>query len=452
MTKNILKSFSIDKLFGYKNVNIKFEDKYLVFVGENGSGKTTILNSLYYVLTKDLKKLLDIPFENIHISFADTKLSLSKYEIEAYVNRNTRYREQGFYKILSEVVTPRTYKSYLKIIQSPVSLDMKAQTIYEMLQKKGYNFRIPSSRYVYMNMKRVVDEYVASDVEQRVHVLDVFESIPILYFPTYRRVESTIEESNDEMGAIPDLPEFEDVSKQQLAKLENLNFGMSDVRELISNLLQEINIATMRGFRQVLVELLGEMANPRMATPRRVENSAVEIVLDRLSGQISETDKEAIKKYAQLGKTADSHMNFLINKLIELYESQKDLDDAIKNFIHTCNAYLVGKSFVYNESAVDLTIYTENEDNLSLDKLSSGEKQVVAMFAKLYLSRIENCIVLLDEPEISLSLEWQRQLLPHFVESGKCAFLMAVTHSPFIFENDLESVTYGINDFVSIEK
>lgn len=449
MKTTLISSFSIDKLFGYKDVKMVFKNQYLIFVGENGSGKTTILNSLYYVLIRDFQKLIDIPFENIHISFADNKLSLSKYEIEAYVNRNIHYREQGFYKILSEVVTPKNYKSFLQIIQSPNSLDWKAQSLYSILKDKGYNFRIPSSRYIYVNMKRVVDEYVASDVEQRIHVLDTFENVPILYFPTYRRVESKIVESNDDdMDLISDIPEFEDTKNQQMEKLENLNFGMSDVRDLINNLLHEINIATMKGFRQVLVELLGEMANPRVSTPRRVENSAIEIVLERLSGQISETDKEAIKKYAQLGKTADTHMNFLINKLIELYESQKELDDAIKNFIQTCNTYLVGKSFIYNESAVDLTIQTKQGDIISLEHLSSGEKQVVAMFAKLYLSRVENVIILVDEPELSLSIEWQRQLLPHFIESKKCGFLLAVTHSPFIFDNNLESITYGINDFV----
>jgi hypothetical protein len=33
---------------------------------------------------------------------------------------------------------------------------------------------------------------------------------------------------------------------------------------------------------------------------------------------------------------------------------------------------------------------------------------------------------------------WQQQLLPDIINSGKCELLLAVTHSPFIFDNELD--------------
>jgi predicted ATPase len=47
-------------------------------------------------------------------------------------------------------------------------------------------------------------------------------------------------------------------------------------------------------------------------------------------------------------------------------------------------------------------------------------------------------IVLIDEPELSLSLDWQKHLLPDVINSPGCAQLLAITHSPFIFDNELD--------------
>lgn len=51
-----------------------------------------------------------------------------------------------------------------------------------------------------------------------------------------------------------------------------------------------------------------------------------------------------------------------------------------------------------------------NADNqrITLPQLSSGEKQIVSLFNHLYLSNLNNFIVLIDEPELSLSVKWQK--------------------------------------------
>ncbi len=70
---------------------------------------------------------------------------------------------------------------------------------------------------------------------------------------------------------------------------------------------------------------------------------------------------------------------------------------------------------------------------LELRMLSSGEKQIVSLFYHLYLSGEKKYIILIDEPELSLSVQWQKRLLPDILASQRCEFLAAVTHSPFIF-------------------
>ena len=58
--------------------------------------------------------------------------------------------------------------------------------------------------------------------------------------------------------------------------------------------------------------------------------------------------------------------------------------------------------------------------------------------ADLYLGKQRHLAVIFDEPELSLSVEWQKKLLLDISASEKCAFLVAATHSPFVFENSLD--------------
>ncbi|KVD26004.1 hypothetical protein WI82_16180 [Burkholderia ubonensis] len=62
---------------------------------------------------------------------------------------------------------------------------------------------------------------------------------------------------------------------------------------------------------------------------------------------------------------------------------------------------------------------------------------MISLFARLYLYPGKK-IVLIDEPELSLSLDWQRQILPDILKAPLCQQAIAITHSPFIFDNELE--------------
>ncbi len=81
--------------------------------------------------------------------------------------------------------------------------------------------------------------------------------------------------------------------------------------------------------------------------------------------------------------------------------------------------------------------------------LSSGEKQIVSLFSHIYLSEITGYFVIIDEPELSLSVPWQKRFLPDIIENSRCNGLVAVTHSPFIFQNNvLDNYTHNLEEFV----
>ena len=70
------------------------------------------------------------------------------------------------------------------------------------------------------------------------------------------------------------------------------------------------------------------------------------------------------------------------------------------------------------------------------------------MFSQLYLTEKNYYLVLIDEPELSLSVPWQRKFLMNVKNGGFCAGLIAVTHSPFSYDNELGEYAHGLGEFL----
>ena len=71
--KDKLQSFEVIGLHGYKNFKLVFKDNIIILVGENGSGKTTVLRLLYYLLSGQINQLSQFNFKKIILSLNDNK-------------------------------------------------------------------------------------------------------------------------------------------------------------------------------------------------------------------------------------------------------------------------------------------------------------------------------------------------------------------------------------------
>ena len=84
---------------------------------------------------------------------------------------------------------------------------------------------------------------------------------------------------------------------------------------------------------------------------------------------------------------------------------------------------------------------SEDGQRLPLNSLSSGEQQELVLHYDLLFRVPSNTVVLIDEPELSLHVAWQKRFLPELLETVKLSDFDAVvaTHSPFIVgdRNDL---------------
>lgn len=150
-------------------------------------------------------------------------------------------------------------------------------------------------------------------------------------------------------------------------------------------------------------------------------------------------------------QTYDRIVYYFYSMLYERYQQIKENEKVILEFFDACNAYLGNKKFVYSEKEYTYDIcITEGYKTrkIDLEDLSSGEKQVVSVFSYLYLSPFAKSIILIDEPELSLSVPWQKKFLLDISKGTQCAGIISVTHSPFVFDNELKPFAHALEEFI----
>lgn len=78
-------------------------------------------------------------------------------------------------------------------------------------------------------------------------------------------------------------------------------------------------------------------------------------------------------------------------------------------------------------------VFKYGNTSIPLEALSSGEKQMLLVLLRVFLMEEEPSILLMDEPEISMHISWQRQLIDVIRKLNPQCQLILSTHSPSIF-------------------
>ena len=104
-----------------------------------------------------------------------------------------------------------------------------------------------------------------------------------------------------------------------------------------------------------------------------------------------------------------------------------------------------GKSVVTDRGTLNFRI-GDSSTVIDSYSLSSGEKQLLYIMLTVLLEERQNYILILDEPELSMHVSWQRKLISTIKRlNPNCQIIMA-THSPAIFAEGYHSFINNIED------
>ena len=128
-------------------------------------------------------------------------------------------------------------------------------------------------------------------------------------------------------------------------------------------------------------------------------------------------------------------------------EKASEISRRINDFLKLVNEFFIetGKELVIRESRL---VFVQGKSIIELEKLSSGEKQLLLILLNVFLLEGKTAVVFMDEPEIALHVSWQYKLLDTLTNLNPEAQFIVTTHSPSIFENGWGSNVVYMEDIL----
>lgn len=425
----MIKEMTITGLFGSKDtIKIKFNKTLTIITGDNGCGKTTILNIINSIISKTYQNLFKYDFKAIKIELIEKCMLFNKID--------------------------------------------------EIIQLEEINFEEKQENTVIQILnKEIIEDYDDIEIFDESYALKSYSS---LYFPTYRRSEveltnvltNNIFQKSMYTRRLSNLNEFKNtvvgISNNDISEIISKKWGYikekesqilnSFISEMFLKLLEvkgssvrtldsidedEISFKIKEIFERTLSINENTLNKKLDSYVNQIKKAKVadEKLDEILSGAINLSEEEfsnqldSTMELIDLKRNADYSLIQML-KIIKLYDDKskriEDLKSPFKKLENTLNEFMYPKQCEINQGRLD---FKNGDKTLQFDDLSAGEKQLVSIFIYVGLALEKNGIVLIDEPEISLHIKWQRNIISRLIRNREDLQFIISTHSPAILSN-----------------
>lgn len=407
----------IHKLFGHLNYDIPPKnsitahndlltyDDLLILYGDNGSGKTTILRLLFNLLStregRGLKTYLArTPFQRFEINLnGGSSVLLDKpsgqliggytirivgpdgkpEEFPLAANADGSIRAEG-----NPFTELRQSMERLGVSLYFLPDDRKVQTDFsdDMIEERVRVYTDQALRAALMRGGRIT-----SDVRQRIIRADEDsegESHHLQIGPVLRALVSTLSRQTIQGSNIGE-ENASSIYLRVVERLTNVNWPEANeqpdadlilrIQNLNSNIQHFARFGLLANFpADQFIKILNEASHH----DRTTISGVLQPYLDGLEARL--------------------------NALQELY-------DIISTYIDTLNSFFSGKRINLNIQQEGITVTSQWGEAIDPNFLSSGERQLLLLLSNTVLARKRSSIFIIDEPELSLNVKWQRQLV-----------------------------------------
>ena len=166
------------------------------------------------------------------------------------------------------------------------------------------------------------------------------------------------------------------------------------------------------------------------------------------------------KKLTQLQSDYGYYLNGLLkqltgdlNKLGNVTKEQFEKIYTRRNlFIQLVNDAFKETGKTIDNEADKLRFIIDDNTSIGADMLSSGEKQLLIILLTVLLEDGREYVLMMDEPEISLHISWQYELLNWILKLNPNVQLIMTTHSPMIFADGWGDKSIHMENITTIRK
>ena len=414
----------INGLHDEYNYDVKFDEKLTFLYGENGCGKTTILNILTAVVTGNLHNLVSYSFSSINLYYLDSEhindeqkidIKKSKDGIDLYYENQKhtiRYRNLPFDNELFEDIEEKNLENIYRR-RYPITDRIKNLFNYVYLPLNRFGMDLYDENEIFrirrkslFSQNNLYNAYLNNSLN---HVTTLIKN----YLSNVSIKENKIND-NFRKEVLTSLVKVSSDVKYD----ENVNFfeeykweDVEKSKEEYKKILRDIDAWDYDKINKQLEDFFNEIKD--------------------LYNSYHNSDNKKIAmsiflKYAEFLKIRK------ITELAKKYEKEKkEIRKPQEVFIEVINDFFGRDKQLHIENLGDI-YFTSHEKNLGLKDLSSGEKQIIIIFSSLIFG-LENTkagIYIVDEPEASLHLAWQKKFVSSILKINNDIQLIFATHSP----------------------
>lgn len=380
-------SFRIEDLAGRKEpLEIELNRDTNIFFGVNGSGKTSLLKILHGAMSNETDHLRNVPFTAAEVSIHSLTWdkiftrSLKKPKPSSATRRLSKAALHREVTIEDEVVVPGL---------------QPGDAAFEWSCRPSKPKEASSTRWAH--------EYLPTT---RLHVSDQ----PFMSYHEYAR-SGRVWLTEDQLDMF------------FAGAVEQLWIRYS------SQVLGAVRTAQEQGLASILRAVLSTESAKRK---RRKSKLTPETAYARVKNFLKRQDSVSI-----LGTQAAFERRY--NADTTLQDVVQDIDsveDKIEAAMMSRNKLqeLIARMFKGNKEIrytdESIEVYTQSGDKIGLASLSSGEKHLLRIFVQTVL--VEESSMMIDEPELSMHVDWQKDLIHSLRALNSTTQLIFATHSPEI--------------------
>ena len=438
----LVKTFKAEKVFGYLDLNIIFNEDINFLVGGNGSGKTTALKLINALIVPDFDVLLLMPYKKVELEVLhkDELILISSEEKEGgiilkisslpnselFISLSAK-NEYGLYSdevgvgrgLFGEFADHDVSRGLLEM-QSPVFLGLDRRWEKSKVSKEDYaRFRgIPLPPWVKTGKRGYNDNRLIEGLSNP----SLLETARLVQ-ETYRRLRHVEDRQSIKLRDSILLSSFQYSTVNE----DSFSISASSFKDKFGILERQKDI------KAALLKIEGNSSE----LSSKVDEffNQVKPLFEKLSNEKSSNFKDVIPLEWLLNVAQLERISAIV-KIIDDHKSKIDsLYKPINDFLNTINEFYKDSSKKLIIDTVGRLIVNPSDDVKStIECLSSGERQLLVIFSHAFLNNKSNrkMVFVVDEPELSLHLKWQEKFAETIFSINPNIQFILATHSPEI--------------------
>ena len=218
-------------------------------------------------------------------------------------------------------------------------------------------------------------------------------------------------------------------------RIKDINISIWNNRKVQFSAHQDVNIImgiNGSGKTTFLSNLYNSLTENKKDTEDVVYLPSIDNISMRDKRKTATALSQDLEYYIYDMKTGPSLMSLRMSMIDSPEKKQVELRARIADFQNAVNSLFALTHKRIEIEGSKFSVVTDN-GTLPVGALSSGEMQILLILLRVFLLNGRGAVVLIDEPENSLDIDWQFDLVNLLVRLNPNAQFFITTHSPVLF-------------------